>query len=57
MRKRGNQKMNTSEDRIPFPGQEVKTVTIYIRKNEQDASIQICMPLFENEEEPLSNNT
>lgn len=49
--------MNTLIDKLTFPGQEVKTVTIYIRKNEQDASIQICMPLFENEEEPLSNNT
>lgn len=49
--------MNTPLNRLPFPGQEVKTVTIYIRKNEQEASIQLCMPLFEEDEEPLSKDT
>lgn len=40
-----------------FPGQLTKTVTVYIKRNEQESFIQLCLPLFEEKDEPAINST
>ncbi|WP_154663226.1 hypothetical protein [Bacillus massiliigorillae] len=40
-----------------FPGQQIKTVTVYIKRSEHEAFTQLCLPLFDEDDEPAINST